>query len=54
MSIHDGLARCGEQEAIMTINNQSGRIIWHELLTNDVESAKGFYGELFGWKNRSV
>ncbi len=38
----------------MTNNDQSGRIIWHELLTNDVESAKGFYGELFGWKNRTV
>jgi uncharacterized protein len=38
----------------MTINNQSGRFIWHELLTTDVESAKGFYGELFGWKSRSV
>lgn len=38
----------------MTINNQSGRIIWHELLTSDVEAAKGFYGELFGWKNRTV
>lgn len=26
-----------------------GRFVWHELLTTDVESAKGFYGELFGW-----
>jgi len=38
----------------MTTNTSSGRIIWHELLTSDVEAAKGFYGELFGWKSRTV
>ena len=27
-----------------------GRVVWRELLTDDVEKAKGFYGELFGWK----
>ncbi len=27
-----------------------GRVIWRELMTNDVEKAKGFYGECFGWK----
>lgn len=26
-----------------------GRFTWHELLSNDVEDTKGFYGELFGW-----
>ena len=26
-----------------------GRVVWRELMTSDVESAKGFYGELFGW-----
>ena len=26
-----------------------GRFVWRELLTTDVEAAKGFYGELFGW-----
>jgi len=26
-----------------------GRIIWHDLLTNDLEGSKSFYGGLFGW-----
>lgn len=26
-----------------------GRFVWRELMTTDVEDAKGFYGELFGW-----
>ena len=26
-----------------------GRFTWHELMSKDVEDAKGFYGELFGW-----
>ncbi len=31
-------------------------ISWNELITNDVEGAKKFYGELFGWdlKNENV
>lgn len=27
-----------------------GTFLWDELITDDVESAKLFYGELFGWK----
>ncbi|MGF1467917.1 MAG: VOC family protein [Sandaracinaceae bacterium] len=27
-----------------------GRVVWHELVTQDVERAKGFYGEVFGWR----
>ena len=27
-----------------------GKFVWHDLLTYDVEAAKKFYGELFGWK----
>jgi len=27
----------------------SGQFVWFDLLTADVESAKTFYGELFGW-----
>ncbi len=27
-----------------------GRVVWRELLTNDVEKARAFYGELFNWK----
>ena len=26
-----------------------GKFVWHDLLTSDVESAKVFYGTLFGW-----
>ncbi len=27
-----------------------GMFSWHELMTNDVEAAKGFYSKVFGWK----
>ena len=27
----------------------SGKFVWHDLLTDDVASAKKFYGTLFGW-----
>ncbi len=27
-----------------------GRVVWRELMTDDANRAKGFYGELFGWK----
>lgn len=32
-----------------TQNLHSGKIVWHDLLTPDVEAAKRFYGALFGW-----
>ena len=28
----------------------TGRIVWHELMTNDVEKARGFYADLLGWQ----
>lgn len=31
-----------------------GRFVWHELMTPDVEKAKGFYAELFGWTFQSM
>lgn len=31
-----------------------GKIIWHDLLTHDVDASKRFYGELFGWEFESV
>lgn len=31
-----------------------GRFVWRELLTTDVEGAKGFYGELFGWSFKGM
>lgn len=27
-----------------------GRFIWHDLITDDVEAAKDFYGDLLGWQ----
>jgi predicted enzyme related to lactoylglutathione lyase len=31
-----------------------GRAVWYELVTTDLESAKRFYGGLFGWTFRDV
>jgi predicted enzyme related to lactoylglutathione lyase len=31
-----------------------GKIVWHDLLTNDPAASKHFYGELFGWEFESV
>jgi hypothetical protein len=33
-----------------TNNKLTGKIVWHDLLTDDVNSVKSFYGSLFGWK----
>lgn len=30
--------------------HQPGRFVWHDLLTDDLASAKRFYGRLFGWR----
>ena len=32
-----------------TGQHHPGQVIWHDLLTSDVDSAKHFYGQLFGW-----
>ena len=29
---------------------EPGRFVWRDLMTKDVEAAKKFYGELFGWR----
>jgi predicted enzyme related to lactoylglutathione lyase len=29
---------------------ETGRFVWHDLLTKDVSAAKRFYGELLGWR----
>jgi len=26
-----------------------GKVVWHDLITEDIDSARRFYGELFGW-----
>ena len=31
-----------------------GRVIWHDLVTDDPEAVKRFYGELLGWQFRAV
>lgn len=28
----------------------SGKVVWHDLLTNTPEASRRFYGELFGWE----
>src|SRR6266496_2580059 len=43
-------AQTQTQSKIGTITNTSTNIIWFEVPTNNVERAKKFYGELFGWK----
>ena len=30
--------------------NETGRFVWHDLMTKDVAAAKRFYGDLFGWR----
>src|SRR6478672_12929305 len=29
--------------------NQSGRFVWHDLMTTDTEGAKKFYSKVAGW-----
>lgn len=36
-------------------NTQSpGKFVWYDLITNDVDGARTFYGELFDWEFRGV
>ena len=34
--------------------NEPGTMSWNELITNDVEGAKRFYGEVFGWAAEAI
>lgn len=34
--------------------SESGRFVWHDLMTNDPAAAVRFYTELFGWQTREV
>lgn len=34
--------------------NRPGTLTWNELATRDLEGAKRFYGELFGWRTKSI
>jgi len=51
------LMGCEQKELIVppitqtpTNNKLVGKIVWHDLLTDEVNSVKDFYGKLFGWK----
>jgi len=50
------LMGCEQKELIVppitqtpTNNKLVGKIVWHDLLTDEVNSVKDFYGKLFGW-----
>ncbi len=36
------------------MSDYRGRFLWYELMTNDIEAAKAFYGEVVGWSAKSV
>ena len=53
------LSACAQQGGSLATNELSdtptyGRFIWHDLLTDDVEAAKSFYGALLGWEFEST
>lgn len=37
-----------------SLEYQTGKIVWYDLLTDDVEAAKRFYGGMFGWTFEAV
>jgi len=37
-----------------TVGRLPGKIIWHDLLTNDPGAWQRFYGELFGWEFEAI
>lgn len=37
----------------MARDTELGSVVWHDLLSYDVESALGFYAELLGWKYKT-
>jgi predicted enzyme related to lactoylglutathione lyase len=51
------LSGCEQKELIVppvtqtpTTNKLTGKIVWHDLLTDDVSSVRSFYGGLFDWQ----
>ncbi|MFL7868771.1 MAG: hypothetical protein AB8I58_08085, partial [Anaerolineales bacterium] len=30
-------------------NTLPGKVVWHDLVTPDLDKSRAFYGELFGW-----
>lgn len=39
-------------ENVIPIQTEVGHIVWHDLLTNNVDRAQRFYAELLGWEYR--
>ena len=33
-----------------TDTHHNGKVVWRDLLTNDIDGSRKFYGELFGWE----
>ena len=57
LSIIFVLLGCAQKEIIVppitktpTNNKLTGKIVWHDLLTDDVKSVKDFYSGLFSWE----
>ena len=59
-SQNEGKPKEAKQAAVQTIEvspitpvatgkHHPGRFVWHDLVTDDIETAKQFYGGLFGW-----
>lgn len=40
--------------ASAAVNIETGRFVWHDLMTRDVAAARRFYGELLGWRFEDV
>src|SRR2546423_66943 len=36
-----------------TVQTVVGKFVWHENYSNDPDSARNFYNQLFGWKTQS-
>src|SRR6266436_4529075 len=38
----------------ISMANSHGRFVWYELMTTDMEAAKGFYTDVVGWGTQDV
>jgi predicted enzyme related to lactoylglutathione lyase len=36
------------------MSEQGGRVVWHDLMTTDIDKASEFYSQLFGWQLNDV
>jgi len=54
------LAGCGHRVSVPPVTAADaavphhGKFVWHDLLTEDVDAVKRFYGELLGWSYRKT